>query len=181
MQSNPFRVVFRVVHAIEAALVAAGILLVAGLTVANVIGRSLFGVSVAFAEELGGLTMVWVTFVGLGYAAGQGRHIRMTALFDQLPENGRRGLMVAIAATTAVLCGYLTVAAVDYVGTVRVLGTVTPALEMPLWLAYLAAPVGLGLATLQFALTAVANVRRPGVHLAFDVAEGEAVDDVAVT
>ncbi len=179
MQTNPFRVVFRVVHAIEAALVAAGILLVAGLTVANVVGRSLFGVSVAFAEELGGLTMVWVTFVGLGYAAGQGRHIRMTALFDQLPENGRRGLMVAIAASTAVLCGYLTMA--DYVGTVRVLGTVTPALEMPLWLAYLAAPVGLGLATLQFALTAVANIRRPGVHLAFDVAEGEAVDDVAVT
>lgn len=163
----------KVVTKLEELCLAWGILGIAVLTIGNVAARTLFGTSLAFAEEISQFLIVFVTFLGLGYAAAQGRHIRMTALYDQLPDRRRKALAVFIAATTSVLLFYLSYLAVHYaIDTVRELGSVSPVLRVPLWIVYLAAPLGFVLGGVQYALAVVRNLTTEGVWLSYDKEDG---------
>ncbi|MBX3274337.1 MAG: TRAP transporter small permease [Sandaracinaceae bacterium] len=164
--------VSRWVTRLEEGCLAWGVLGIAALTIANVVGRAGFGHSLAFAEELAQLLVVLVTFVGLAHAAAKGRHIRMTALYDALPPRPKKALRVMICATTSLLLFYLAYLGGSYaLGTVRALGSVSPALEVPLWLAYLAAPLGLAVAGVEYALALYKNLTSEGVWLSFEVAD----------
>lgn len=161
------------VDALERVVLAGGVLLVAALTVGNVLLRTFSGHSLAALEEISGWALVAVTFVGLSHAASQGRHIRMSAFYDVLPAYRRRLLRAAICASTAALLLTLDVYAVRYLGTVKALGSVSPVLQVPLWWTYLAAPIGLSLAALQYALAAWVNARSDGdPYLAYGVPDG---------
>lgn len=144
--------------ALEETVLAYGILIIAALTVTNVLARTFTGRSLAEAEELSQFALIGVTFVGLSYAAAQGRHIRMTAFYDLLTKPHRRRLRAAICIATACLLAYLAVYAVSYALTVRALGSVSPVLQVPLWIVYLWAPAGLSLACLQYTLTGWQNI-----------------------
>lgn len=145
-----------------------GILLMVGLGMANVLGRNFFDHSLSFAEEINQVLIVLITFLGVGYAARQGRHIRMTALYDQFGRRIQKVLMVTIAGATAALLFALSYYATVYVAHVRTVGSVTPGLQLPLYLVYLAVPLGLGLGGVQYALTAIRNLLTEDVYLSFD-------------
>lgn len=162
------RDLFRGVQRVEAFLLSGSILLIAAMTITNVFTRTLFDRSLASVEELSQFLMVMVTFIGVSYGANRGRHIRMTALYDQLPHGPRKALMTGIAATTAVVLAMLAWVALQYVGTVRTLGTVSPALQVPLWWVYLAAPLGLALAAVQYGLAVVRNLMEDDVYVSFE-------------
>ena len=176
--------IFHGIQRVEAAILAGGILAIAALTIINVIARSVFGASLAAAEELCQFLIVLVTFAGLSYGAGRGRHIRMTALYDQLGDRTRKGAMLLIAGTTALLLFYLAWLALDYVLVVRRLGSVSPVLQVPLYLVYSAAPVGLLLAGAQYVLAFLKNVREEGIYLAWETRdeylEADGEDDVPI-
>lgn len=160
--------VFAAIQRVEEVFLAGGILAIATLTIGNVFARTLTGRSLAFAEEISQFAMIFVTFIGASYAASKGRHIRMTAIYDNLSRRAQKAIMLAITAITAVLMLVLTYYAVDYALTVRALGTVSPALQVPLWLIYLAAPVGLALAGIQYAMAFFRNLTADDVYLSFD-------------
>ena len=158
----------RAITRIEELCLSWGTLGIALLTVGNVLSRALLGRSILFAQELCQFLIVLVTFMGIGYAVGEGRHIRMTALYDALPERWRKRLMLFITATSSGLLGWLAWLGFDYAWfTVRVLGPVSPVLQVPLHWVYIAAPLGLGLGAVQYALAFVKNLTTEGVHLSF--------------
>jgi C4-dicarboxylate transporter, DctQ subunit len=70
-------------------MLAAGVLLMAANTVANVVGRFALGSSIHFSEELNRDPDRLITFAGISYAARHGRHIRMSAIFDTLPPGAQ--------------------------------------------------------------------------------------------
>lgn len=159
----------RAVTRLEEFCLAWGILGIALLTIANVLLRSTLGGSLLFAEEVSRFLIVFVTFVGIGYAASKGRHIRMTALYDALPERARKALMLFITAGTSALLFALTWLALRYVlGTVRELGTVSPVLRVPRYLVYLSAPLGFFLGGVQYLLAFIKNLTAPGVYVSFE-------------
>lgn len=158
---------------VEELCLAWGILGIAALTIGNVLTRTLFATSIVFAEEISQFLIVFVTFLGLGYAAGKGRHIRMTALYDQLSEKPRKVLASVISLTTAALLFFLAYLSIRYaLFTVRELGSVSPALRVPLWIVYLSAPIGFVLGGIQYALAFFKNLTSPGVWLSFDREDG---------
>lgn len=154
---------------VEEFILSGGILVIAALTIANVFCRTFFGFSLAFAEEVSQFLIVLITFVGLSYGASQGRHIRMTAIYDELPRGPKRALTIFICFFTSALLGYLTWFAFGYSQTVGTLGTVSPVLQLPLGLVYLSAPLGLGLAALQYLLAGIKNLSADEIYLAYDV------------
>ncbi len=135
-----------------------GIILMAVNTIANVFGRYVFDQSIYFSEELNEFLIVIVTFMGLGYATRKGIHIRMSAIYDALPIKLRKGLMVVIAATTALVMAVLAWYALEYVQKVASRGRITPALQLPLYLTYVWVVIGLTLASFQYLLTAIRNL-----------------------
>jgi TRAP-type C4-dicarboxylate transport system permease small subunit len=152
----------------EAFVLAFGVLLMAANSIANVIGRFVFAHSLYFSEELNQFLIVLVTFVGLGYAARKGRHIRMSAVYDQFGDRGRKALMILIAGVTAAVMFALAWFSFDYVARVAMLGKVTPSLQLPLYLTYLWVPVGFVITGIQYILTVVKNLREPDVYISYE-------------
>lgn len=152
----------------EAFVLAWGVMLMAVNSIANVIGRFVFNQSLYFSEELNRFLIVLITFVGLGYAARHGRHIRMSAFYDQLGDRGKKILMILIAAVTGAFMFLLAYYSYLYVERVARLGRVTPSLQVPLYLTYLWIPVGFVITGIQYWLTVVRNLTAPDVYISWE-------------
>ncbi len=153
---------------LEEWLLSAAILVIAALTILNVICRSIFGFSLAFTGEVSQFCMIVVCFVGLSYAASKGRHIRMTALYDQLGSRVCKVFMIMISASTAGIMFLLSWYAFSYVQTVYELGGIYPALRIPFYVVYAIAPIGLFSAGVQYALATIKNLTHPQIYVSFE-------------
>ena len=133
-------------------ILAVSVLLLALLSISNVIARNLFGYTLLFSVEVNHFLLLLITFTGIAYAARRERHIRMSALCEQLPTTWRRAVVALAQALTALLLLVLGGFAVSHVASVATLGSVTPALRLPLWLLYLPVPIGLLLGGIEYLL-----------------------------
>ncbi|UMA66657.1 TRAP transporter small permease [Roseivivax marinus] len=157
---------------LEAILLAVGVLLMAVNTIANVVGRYVFGNSLYFSEELNQALIILITFAGISYAARHGRHIRMSAIFDALNPTLRKPLMILIAVVTAAAMFMLTWFSVEYVLSQAGRGRLLPALQIPVWWIIVWAPLGFFLTGLQYTLTAIKNVVHENIWLSTSTMEG---------
>lgn len=165
---------------LEAFLLAAGVLLMAVNTVANVVGRFVFQYSFFFTEELNRIIIVLITFAGVGYAARHGRHIRMSAIFDALPFGMRKALMIFIAIVTSLAMFALCYFSVVYILDLQSKGRVLPAMQIPVWTIYLWAPLGFLVTGTQYLLTAIKNLVSHDIYLSTTVLEGYEETEVEV-
>ncbi len=170
----------RVLERFEAIVLAYGIILMAINVIANVIGRQVLGQSVYFSEELNQFLIVLVTFVGLGYAARRGRHIRMSAVYDNLGDRTKKALMVVIAAVTAAIMFLLAWYAYLYVVNVASGGRVTAALRVPLYLTYIWVPIGFAITGIQYSLTVVRNLTTAEVWISYSEKDVYDEDDPTI-
>ncbi|MBW6419110.1 TRAP transporter small permease [Celeribacter sp. PS-C1] len=175
---GPLGVIDVAIARIEAVLLAVGVLLMALNTMANVVGRFIFGQSLFFSEEVNRALIVLITFAGISYAARHGRHIRMSAFFDALKPPLRKLLMIIIAVVTAAAMFMLAWYSVDYVLAQASRGRLLPALQIPVWWIIVWAPLGFFLTGLQYALTAIKNIIHKDIWLSTSTMEGYS-DDTA--
>ncbi len=162
---------------LEAVLLAAGVLLMAANTVANVVGRYLLGSSIVFSEELNRILIILITFAGISYAARHGRHIRMSAIYDALPPKGRKMMMIVIASITAVCMFGLAWYSFGFIRTSAGQGRLLPSLQIPVWWTLVWAPLGFTLTGIQYALTAFKNISEDDIYLSTNVLEGYGTDE----
>jgi C4-dicarboxylate transporter DctQ subunit len=164
---------------LEEFIMAIGVILMAVNTIINVISRFIFNHSIIFAEELNSTFILLVTFAGIGYAARHGRHIRMSAVYDHLPDKTRKILMTIIVAVTAFFMFFLAYYAVQYLYHVYSKGRIMPALGVQVYIIYLWVPVGFFITGVQYALTTVKNIQRKEIYLSTTLTERE-VQEVEV-
>ncbi|MCB9943686.1 MAG: TRAP transporter small permease [Geminicoccaceae bacterium] len=168
------------VSRLESVMLALGVLLMAANTVANVMGRFVFQHSLFFTEEVNRILIVLITFAGISYAARQGRHIRMSAIFDTLPHGPRKAMMILIAAFTALTMLALAWFSASYIVQVAKSGRVLPSMQIPVYWIYLWVPVGFLFTGIQYALTAVRNLHEKDIYLSTTVLEGYDNDEMEI-
>lgn len=169
---GPLGMIDNTIAWIESVMLAVGVLLMAANTVANVIGRFVFQNSLFFSEELNRILIILITFAGISYAARQGRHIRMSAIYDALPPKGRKTLMIIIAFVTAVFMFGLCYYSYEFLLTQAGRGRVLPSLQIPVWVTMVWVPVGFFMTGLQYLLTAIKNIISKDTWLSTSVLEG---------
>jgi C4-dicarboxylate transporter DctQ subunit len=156
---------------VEVTFVGAALAAASALLFANVVLRYVFLAPISWAEEVSLYLMVWIVFVGASVAARTRGHIAVDLLPLVLSPANRRRLAMAVSAlvlTFLAVFGY-------YSGlhTLRVhaSGQVTPVLVAPMWLTYLAMPVGSALMFLRTSqlLWRVLRARRPDGRFAMDL------------
>ncbi|MGV0817871.1 TRAP transporter small permease [Martelella sp. FOR1707] len=165
---------------IESFFLATGVLLMALNTVANVVGRFAFQQSIFFSEELNRILIILITFAGISYAARHGRHIRMSAIYDALPSNVRKPLMIGIALVTALFMFGLCYYSIGYLLTQASRGRVLPALQIPVWITLVWVPVGFFMTGAQYVLTAIKNMTSRDIYLSTSVLEGYEEDELEI-
>ncbi|MBX2837797.1 MAG: TRAP transporter small permease [Gammaproteobacteria bacterium] len=159
---------------LEEVIMAIGVILMAINTIANVISRFFFNHSIVFAEELNSIFILLVTFAGIGYAARHGRHIRMSAIYDALPEKTRKVLMTLMTLVTALFMLMLAWYSIQYILNLHSKGRIYPALGIPVYISYLWVPVGFLVTGIQYFLTFIKNIRNKPIYLSTDLLEQEA-------
>lgn len=167
----------------EIFILSCGIMLMAANTIANVFARYLFANSLYFSEELNEFLIIIITFIGLGYATREGRHIRMSALYDMLSPRLQKLLMIFIAGLTAAILFLLAWYALEYVQKTARRERVTPALQVPLYLTYIWVIIGFAVTAIQYTLTAIRNLdlSDPRVYISYTKEDTYEDPDIADT
>lgn len=117
---------------------------------ANVALRYLFSASTSWAEEFIKYLMIWITFIGGSVCVREGAHIRMDFLLGKLSKHARIGANRAVYGISAIFCGLLAFYGGQIVLFTLGTGQVSPALKLPMWIVYLAIPLGCGLMSIRF-------------------------------
>lgn len=178
---KPLGILDAVIARIEAIVLGIGVLLMAAMSVGNIFGRFFLGESIFFAEEVNQFLIILITFIGIGYAARMGRHIRMSAIYDALPDAARKAMMVIIALVTAAAMFVLAWYSYVYVVGVYETGRVSASLRIPFYITQIWVPFGFVVTGVQYVMTAVVNLTQPDVYLSssvIDTYEDEAEQDV---
>lgn len=177
---GPLRFIDTWASRIESFILAGGVLLMAINTCSNVVGRFVFAQSLFFSEEVNRILIVLITFAGISYAARQGRHIRMSAIYDALPFMGRKILMTVICLVTSVTMFLLFYFSLVYITSVYESGRVLSSLQIGVFWVYVWVPVGLFFTGVQYALTTVKNITSNDVYLSTRVLDGYEDTEVEV-
>jgi len=147
-----------VLEKIEEVILCIGISALAIILIINVIARKAGG-SIYFIDEIATFIVIWITFIGLSYAARKARHIRMSAIFDLAPFRVRKIMIFVISTINGMVMFYLAYISVNYVYTSYCWQQVAIALRMPYWIGIAIVPVGFFLAGIHYVLTIIKNIR----------------------
>ncbi|SCZ82064.1 TRAP transporter small permease [Acidaminobacter hydrogenoformans] len=116
----------------------------------NVLLRYVFSNSTTWAEELIRYGMIWVTFIGGSICARNKLHVGIDIVLTYFKPFARKVLETIAELMSAFFCAILTL--LSFQNTMLVFETAqkSPALMMPIWLVYLAMPIGSFLMTVRF-------------------------------
>lgn len=137
----------------------------------QVVMRYVFMNSLSWSEELARYMYVWQTWLAASYAVRKGRHLRITSLTDKLKAPTSIIIELAVIVLWFCFSVYLCAKSVDLVSMIRMQGQTSPAMDMPMWFAYLAVPVGTALMALRLVQSFAQNIRK--LKGATDAAEEE--------
>ncbi|WP_091273055.1 TRAP transporter small permease [Alteribacillus persepolensis] len=167
-----------VLRRLEEIILSLAIITITVMVSGNALSRNFFGRSWSFTEEISELALYMATFMGISYVARKGRHISMSALFDNVPFAFRKTLALLIPLVTAIIMFVLAYYSYDYVQSVNESGRVTSALRFPYFWMLIWVPIGFVLGGIQFLRNFWVNVRNKDVYLAAERKDYDDDDEV---
>ncbi len=157
-----------VIRKFEEYVLAYGVMVMASLTIVNVISRNFLGQGLSFATEVNEFLIVIVTFLGTSYAARNGRHIRMSAFFDIANKKVKKILTYIMTGGTALIMYYVTYLSGIYVFDVFISGRMSPVMRVPLAFIWIWVPIGLLMTDIHYTLAFVKNIMEDEVWISFE-------------
>lgn len=155
----------RVLNVVEGVLLVSLLILSVAVLVVDIALRTFLNDALPWAAEATRYCIVWMVFIGGSTAARKGAHISIDALSETLPSTlgawiARAALFLS-AVSTAALAWFSWTLVVQMIA----FNQRSPSLEIPMWVVYLALPIGFALMTFRF-LQAAAQPRMADLHSA---------------
>jgi C4-dicarboxylate transporter DctM subunit len=144
----------------------------------NAIFRWLVSWDLSWAQELCIYMFVWMAKFGAAYGVRTGIHVGVDVLVNGLePRHARRVVLFGLICG-AIFTGTIAVLGADFVYYMSQTGQQSNDLEAPMWIVYLAIPLGSALMCFRFLQVAVSFIRT-GELPHHDHAHVEGVDQIA--
>lgn len=105
----------------------------------QIVLRIFTGFTFSWTEELARYLMVWVAFLGGGFAFQHGAHMSIEVLVNRFTHNIQSVFKIISLILCLVFYGLLILKGLDFVGTTS---SKSPGLQIPMALVYLAIPIG---------------------------------------
>ena len=102
---------------------------------------------------------IWITFVGMSLCAEDDLHIGVDIVYQMSPVKRRKVLKIISMAAACVFCALFSVACIRYVAMALNNMQRSPVMQVPLWIVYMALPIGSILSTFQYVLRLVFFLR----------------------
>ena len=137
---------------------------------------TLFKINLAWAQELCIYMFVWMAKFGAAYGVRTGIHVGVDVLVNKLPPAGRLGSILFGLLAGALFTGVVGTMGAKFVWDMAHTDQVSPDLEAPMWIVYLAIPLGSYLMCFRF-LQVAWSFFRTGELPHHDAAHVEGVDE----
>lgn len=112
--------------------------------------KSVNGLKMTWAQEACIYLFVWMAKFGAAYGVRAGIHVGVDILAERLEGSARRTITTIAMTGGVIFTAILTWIGTDFVAHVRHGGQISPDLEMPMWIIYLAVPLGSALMCFRF-------------------------------
>ncbi len=100
-------------------------------------------------DELTRYLMVWIVFIGSGSAASNNTHFRIEMLFSLLTPRRRIIVNIFKAVLVSTLYAFAIYISRGLCRKMLMMGQVSPAMGIPMWIMYLSVPIGCALMLIQ--------------------------------
>ncbi|TVR67046.1 MAG: TRAP transporter small permease [Spirochaetaceae bacterium] len=127
----------------------------------QVVLRYVFSYSIIWVEEFARYSIVWFIFLGASLAVREGKHASVDVLIRLLPPRVQKffdvlDIVISMIFTLVVL--WFGIRMVVRIGQI---GNITPALQIPMYIPYLAIPIGALMMTWRFLEKLLETLRAP--------------------
>jgi C4-dicarboxylate transporter, DctQ subunit len=129
------------------------------LVFVQVVLRYIFNYSLSWSEEIARYLIVWFVFIGSSIAVREKAHATMDALVTYLPVKGKKIFSIIANLISIVFCVFLIWSGSGIVTSVIEFGSVTPSTGLPMFIPYLAIPVGASLMAIRFLQLLVQDIK----------------------
>ena len=120
------------------------------LDAARSIYSTLAGIRLTWAQEACIYLFVWMAKFGAAYGVRLGIHVGVDILVERLSEAARRPVTIIAFALCILFTALVAWIGFDFVRGIYRAGSISPDLEMKMWIIYLAVPVGSALMCFRF-------------------------------
>ena len=150
---------------VEQFIIAGSIIMITLTMILNVMGRFLFGRGLLAAEEIGRISIIFITFIGLSYCVSAGKHINMLAVFDLMPGKMKKATAILISAVTAATMATLTFISFNYIFIMMNIGRIFVNLRIPVYWIVIVVTFGFLFATIQYLVVLVQNLTSKDIYI----------------
>ena len=106
----------------------------------QVIMRKVFNNSLSWSEELTRYIFIWQIWCGISIAQRQGRHIQVDLIFNIVKGWGKKAVRILASVLNIGFCCFMVYVGCQVVATHWSMGTLSPAMRIPMWTVYLSLP-----------------------------------------
>lgn len=108
----------------------------------GVLTRYIVGSQASWSEELARFLLIWIGTLGAAYASGQKMHLAIDLLMPKLqPKNQHRLKLLISALIILFVLLVMVIGGIRLMQLTNVLGQLSPALRVPMWLVYSVVPI----------------------------------------
>lgn len=143
----------------ENALLIAMLALMVGLAAAQILFRNFFDMSIASADQMLRLLVLWVAFLGAVAASREGKHIHIDAIARWLPIRVKSGVVAVTDLFTLVVCLVLSWQALRFMQGAHSSGEMAFG-SLPVWVAASIIPFAFTLIALRYGLRFMHHVQQ---------------------
>ena len=120
------------------------------LVFGQVVSRYGFNYTPVWSEELSRFLVVWSIFIGVAIGVRNNQHIGVDALLRFLPHKLLLASEVLLNLIGVVVISILVYTSIDFIKETMEYGQLSPAMRIPMYIPYIAMPVGLSLSIVHF-------------------------------
>ena len=155
----------RISNKVEKAFLAGAIIVASLLLFVNVVLRYVFLLPIYWAEEFVRYLMVWLIFIGASQVTQWGGHVAVDIVPRLLSKRGNAVLAFAVNVVCILFCVLLAYLSIKQMMRVKGAGQISPALEIPMWIAYLSIPAGTILMFIRFVQQLYARIQGKSLEI----------------
>ncbi|AXF58001.1 TRAP transporter small permease [Salicibibacter kimchii] len=130
-----------------------------GLIFLNVVMRYVFNTSIPWSGEAARYLIIWFIFIGSSFAVRERAHAKVDVLVSYVSARVKKVLSILASFFAIIFCVFLIVSGIQTIQNVAAFSSITPALEIPMYIPYLAIPFGASLMLYRFIQLIVEDIK----------------------
>lgn len=115
--------------------------------------------SLSWSEELARFCFIWLIYIGISYGVKKQRHIKVDVILVFLNQKGKVIINIIANVLFMAFAVFVIIYGFEIANKLLGFGQKSPALQIPMGLVYMSAPIGMGLTLIRLIQNLIKHIR----------------------